>query len=605
MTPPPANGANPGSPRAVGDFRLRRRLGAGPHGATWEADDLRLGRTVALKILDEELVKDPKCVEAFSRQAKAAARMQHPALLPVYGSGEDQGKVWVSTELIPGSMSLSTWLQENPPSKKRDKLTTEWIGKTFASIADGLEQAHQAGIVHRNICPKNILLTAERFPKVTSFDLALVRDMENWEQPSGQTVIGMTHLEGTDHPDAKPKGKVKLRPYHMSPEQASADRASLDFRTDIFSLGATLFEVLTGVRPFQGSNTSAILQKVMTESLEAHPSFQAVPKKLRSVVIRATQKSPENRYSSMAEFANDLQNFAQNTSAKPNKWALASTGSAAIAALWFGLFSPSIEGEKIRGNDTALKAPSAVTARPDLYLVTLCVEDYDEDSMDLKFASKDGDDIETFFKSQKGRLYEKVHVRSLRNEEVSTQSINTLRHEFLTLAKRNDSIIVFVAGHGVNQHEEYFFLTPSATEEQYAQGVTYTDLEKMVTWDKLYSERSLLLLDTCQSGRPTAGNRGGISISPFTSTFRLGNGTFVISAAGSTGAAQEADGNGLFTAAMLKGLRGEAAENGEVRIIKLLDFIRDEVQATSGGNQKVQLRQGGGDDFLLARPSTK
>ena len=591
---------------SVEGFRLQKKLGSGAHGRVWEAEEIALGRRIALKTLDRNLATSDEQVAEFQRQAKAAARINHPAILHVFGTGSDQGRPWISSELVAGGKSLADLIAARPKNPKRSFYQS--TAMFIAEVAEGLEAAHQAGIVHRNICPKNILVTSDGKAKITDFGIAMVSGFDAWEKASGATIIGVTNLEGTNHPNAAPSGKKKVRPYHLSPEQCGVDRSELDFRADIFSLGATLFEAMTGVRPFTGATTAEVMTKVMTESLDKHPSLAKIPSGFRKVILRATAKNPDQRYPSMAAFAKELktQGKAKSPVSLLAKVAFLSM-SFALSAFWaLGPFSsnnsPAIEG---RG-DISPTSPVSATDPARLFLVTIGVNDYDDDDFDLDFAVKDGKDITRFFQSQKGTLYHDVRTRHLENGNVTTGAIRRLADDFLTQANPQDTIVVFIAGHGQRTSRgDYYFLTPAATGNNIRDGVSRADVEALVTSEHLYAERRLLLIDTCQSGSSLKGTRSGRAIS----AVRQGavdntgaKGLYIIGASNSGGVAFEARGNGLFTASFLAGLKGEAANaQGEVHISGLISYVILRVKTESGDLQKVNLAKvEGGENFIVA-----
>jgi hypothetical protein len=317
-----ANGPKPGE--RLGDFEIGREIGRGGMGVVFEARQVSLNRKVAVKVLIG-LGLSAKAVERFRREAEAAARLHHTNIVPVYASGEDNGIHYYAMELIDGP-SLAEVIQHLRrqrglavgPGGAADKSaemaptgpfvpalpgsgTTgssastpsggdhfDWIACAIAEVADGLEHAHGQGVIHRDIKPSNLLLSPDGRLSVNDFGLARLL-----EQP-GMTLSG--EFVGT--------------PAYMSPEQITAGRAPLDRRTDIYSLGATLYELLTLQRPYSGARREQVIAQIIhKEPTPPRALTKQVPVDLETICQKAMEKDPDQRYQTAEALADDLRRY--------------------------------------------------------------------------------------------------------------------------------------------------------------------------------------------------------------------------------------------------------------------------------------------------------
>ncbi|MEW6074048.1 MAG: serine/threonine-protein kinase [Planctomycetota bacterium] len=280
-----AAGIAPG--RIVDDYRLLRRIGSGGAGTVWEAMQVSLGRRVALKILHPHLTLSERTVERFHREAETAGRLSHPAIVTVFAMGRSDGLHFIAEELVEDG---TTYAERLAQLRELSELPHDYYRATarlFAELADGLEIAHAQGVVHRDVKPGNVLLTRDGRPKIADFGLAKLAD---------QLSLSRT-------------GELTGTPFYLSPEQAMGSRA-LDARSDVFSLGVTLYEALTLQRPFQGDTSHQVLRKIVAEEpIDPRRLRSRVPRELALICRRAIEKSPGRRYSSMASFAADLRHW--------------------------------------------------------------------------------------------------------------------------------------------------------------------------------------------------------------------------------------------------------------------------------------------------------
>ena len=276
--------------QAIGDFELVRFLGHGGMGQVWEARQLSMRRNVALKFLLPGRA-DERTIALFEREARAGGRANHPNLVRTLARGQSDGIEWIAQELVEGSFSLRDAIERfrREPETPRDYYTR--CATLVQGIALGLQAAHEAGVVHRDLKPQNILIDARDTARVADFGLARVE---------GDTVLSKSgDIAGTYH--------------YMSPEQVSGARSKVDARTDIFSLGVVLYELLTLQRPFSGDTTQQVTAQV-TSFDPPEPSVLRAqcPRDLSVITLKALQKRQAARYATMQELADDLGRFLRH-----------------------------------------------------------------------------------------------------------------------------------------------------------------------------------------------------------------------------------------------------------------------------------------------------
>ena len=256
----------------LGPYRLISRLGAGGMGEVWRAEDTKLLRQVAIKILPEALAKDPEWKGRFLREARTVAQLNHPNIATIYSIDQQGDTLFIAMELIEGD-SLSAVISKGP------MMPADAV-RVAVHVADGLSEAHVKGIVHRDIKPDNIILSP-RFVKVLDFGIA-------------------KQIGGTADPGLTQGGMVIGTPHYMSPEQALG--RAIDARTDIFSLGVVLYEMLSGTKPFNGEAvTEILLQIVMAQPRDIGQAAYGITPALAKIVRRCMQKQPEERFQSCDE----------------------------------------------------------------------------------------------------------------------------------------------------------------------------------------------------------------------------------------------------------------------------------------------------------------
>ena len=271
----------------LGPYEIVALLGKGGMGEVWRAKDTRLGREVALKLLPTEFASDAERLRRFEKEARLVSALNHPNIVTVYDIGDSGAAPYIAMELIAGRTVRDLLAQGALPTKK--------LLAIAAQVADGLAKAHGAGIVHRDLKPENVMVTDDGFAKILDFGLGKLG------QPEGP--LGPTMAAASSH--MTEPGTVMGTVAYMSPEQALGKR--LDFRSDQFSLGSMLYEMVTGINPFTRASRPETMAAVVREEPEpVERSAPRTPIPLRWIVERCLAKDPEERYASTRDLARDL-----------------------------------------------------------------------------------------------------------------------------------------------------------------------------------------------------------------------------------------------------------------------------------------------------------
>ncbi len=267
------------APKSIGRFNLEEKLGAGGFGTVWKARDTELDRVVAIKIPRKGQLSLID-VEQFYREARAAAQLRHPNIVPVHEVGREADTVFIVSDLITG-VSLSDWMTERKPNV-RD------TAQLAVVVADALHHAHQQGIIHRDLKPSNVMVDGANQPHLMDFGLA--------RREVGEVTMTVD-------------GQILGTPTYMSPEQAGGQGHWADRRTDIYSFGVMLFKMLTDELPFRGSIQRQIQQRLTEDAPDPRTLNRFIPRDLSTICLKCLERDPNRRYSTAQELAEELRRF--------------------------------------------------------------------------------------------------------------------------------------------------------------------------------------------------------------------------------------------------------------------------------------------------------
>jgi len=323
----------------IGHYRLLGKIGSGGMGVVYEAEDLELGRRVALKCLPEELANDPQSLRRFDREARSASALNHPNICTIYEVNQDNGRTFIAMELVEGKTLRQLLVSGLLPMRKAIEIATQ--------VAEGLTKAHEAGIAHRDLKPENLMVSDDGFVKILDFGLAKLA-------PAGEAPLEM----GTSSTWQTSAGLVLGTAGYMSPEQASGGQ--LDFRSDQFSFGLVLYEMVTGKRAFERATAAETLVAILREQPEPISMHNRdAPAPLCWVIERCLAKEPDKRYLSTRELARELAAIRDRFSEKP------------VTQLQSRAANLPVQQTGFVGRDKELSAAKELLLREDVRLVTV------------------------------------------------------------------------------------------------------------------------------------------------------------------------------------------------------------------------------------------
>jgi tetratricopeptide (TPR) repeat protein/tRNA A-37 threonylcarbamoyl transferase component Bud32 len=282
--------------RTISHYRILSPLGSGGMGVVYEAEDTRLGRHVALKLLSPELCSDAQAMERFLREARIVSSMSHPHICTLHDIGEDDGQQFMVMELLEGE-SLKQRLTRGP-------LPLDDLLDLGVQIADALDAAHSHGVVHRDVKPPNLFITRRGIAKVLDFGVAKLSQAERADAADLQQTIAITEVTTT--------GSAIGTVSYMSPEQARGQE--IDARSDLFSLGVVLYEMATAKQPFPGATPAVIFEGILTKDPIPPSELNAnIPPEFDRIVFKALDKDRETRYQSAGDVRADLKRLKRET----------------------------------------------------------------------------------------------------------------------------------------------------------------------------------------------------------------------------------------------------------------------------------------------------
>jgi serine/threonine-protein kinase len=379
--------------QTISHYRVLRVLGEGGMGVVYEAEDVRLGRHVALKFIVHKALDRRESVERFEREARAASVLNHPNICTVYDVGEGEGRHFIAMELLEGE-SLDALLTRGPLPVRR-------LVELALQIAEGLIAAHSRNVIHRDIKPANIFVTSAGFVKIMDFGLAKIL-----QSPAAEALTA-SDSEVTMTSDLTTPGLAMGTVSFMSPEQLRAEE--VDARADLFAFGAVLYDMAVGEPPFRGPTPAVTLSRILERPpvppLEKDPTL---PLKLQDIILKALEKNREERYQTARDMAVDLRRLLREidsgavtgaTSVPSQVRITAVVAPAPASRRKYGIAAAGVGAALLAGillwkSGTARSTPAATSARPEIKsLAVLPLENLSQDPAQDYFADGMTDEL--------------------------------------------------------------------------------------------------------------------------------------------------------------------------------------------------------------------
>jgi len=398
-----ADGVNTTRP-VVGGFRLLREIGRGGMGVVFQAERVSDGERVAVKLLSTAGVAAPEDLERFQREARAVARLRHPNIVPVLGSGEDEGVLFLVMELLAGR-NVEDWIDRERAASRpgRSRLASlREAARIAAAIADALAHAHREGLIHRDVTPANIFVRDDGVPLLMDFGLA--------------REVGTRALTRSD--------EFLGTPRYVSPEQVQG--RPVDCRTDVYALGATLYEMIALEPPFPGREPAEVLHRVLrSPPARLRRADPMVPRALETIVLRCLEKEPDWRYADAPALAEDLRRFLKGEpiSARSVRWPVRLARRAwrrpAVTAATLALaLLPGVAGWGLWSHEQDKRLLRAVAAREQEKEFTTLLEECDDLAVRDRF-DRALDLTDRILRRDPGHLEARLRAAFLRVEQGS------------------------------------------------------------------------------------------------------------------------------------------------------------------------------------------